>query len=343
MMSNVCRLFVTLLLSYSGAAVTLASGSEPQDLFAALDANKNGMLETNEIGADHTRLFTRLLRTADADSDGQLALEEFEAGLQPQRQDKPLPEKREGGFPGDDALLLLIVRMDANSDRTILADEVPEELRGFFEQVQAVVGGEQDGRLSQREIIQAAPRLSLLALRYTKVHNFDVEVELALLSDEQFALVERMQGPNRPGEMLADPKSAAEMFANLDADGNGQITADEVPPPLADRFEQLLERADQNRDGQLGKKELLTVSRRLSALNKQRPPQAEIDRRLARFLGQFDKNGDNQLSREEVPQRLRDRFDRVDADGNSSLDRQELSIVVGLLKKIRKPETAPAE
>ncbi len=337
--SLACRLPLAVLLLWATPLTALSiSPDEIQDLFASLDTNQDGQLSKYDIDPDHARLFARLLRTSDLDRDDQLSAAEFASGLQPRRLDKPLPEKQGSKLPGGNALLLLLVRMDANSDLTLQADEISEELRGLFNQIEAKLGGKQDGIITRREITRVAPRLSQAALQFTKKNNMDVELEIALLSEKKWALVQRMDGPSRPTEMLSSPKQAQEIFNNLDANSDGQITSEEVPPPFADRFEQVLFRSDKNRDGKLSKKELLAFSRRMAAYEKQRPPQAEIDRRLEGLFKQFDRNNDQLLSRKEAPEKLAARFDRIDADSNGTLDRQELSRAVGLLNQMRKPE-----
>jgi len=318
----------------------IVSGAAPkyQELFAQLDTNSDGYLQAEEIDAKNARLFTRLLRTVDDNSDGQLSADEFERGLQSQRLDKPLPKKQGNKLPGGDALLWLLASMDTDGNRTITASEVPAEFQGFFNQVQARIGGKPDGRITQREIAQSAPRLSQMALRYATQREIDVEVEIALLPKKQWSMLERMDTPFRSGNMLSNPAQAEEMFSRLDEDGNGQVTVEEVPPPIVERFEQLLKGGDKNRDGQLSKEELLALSRRIESQEMQQLPQAEIDRRLKRLFRRFDQNGDNRLSLKEAPRRMKDRFEHLDADDNGSLDRQELTRVVELLNQLRKPE-----
>ncbi len=336
-------LLLIVFASCSAPQSVLAATHDFQDLFAQLDRNSDGWLEADEIDDNNARLFTRLLRTADANHDSRLSVAEFEQGLQPQRLAKPLPKKQGTKLPGTDALLLLIARMDVDGNRTIIAEEVPKEFQGFFKQVQTHIGGKQDGRVTQREITQVAPRLSQLALRFTKQHDIDVELEIALLPEKQMSMVERMDAPSRPGEMISDPEQAKEIFGRLDADGNGLVTTEEVPPPFADRFEQLLERADKNQDGQLSKKELLAFSRRMKAFEEQRPSQKEINDRLAKLIRQFDTNGDSLLNKKELPRRLKGRFDRLDADGDGTLDREELTRVVALPIPMRKPEVKSSD
>lgn len=51
------------------------------------------------------------------------------------------------------------------------------------------------------------------------------------------------------------------------------------------------------------------------------------DQMLARFM-QADKNGDKKLSKDEVPGRMKDGFDRIDTDGSGFLEQSELEAMV---------------
>ena len=317
---------------------TPAVATESEQLFDQLDQNHDGRLVEDEIDHQHRRLFQRLLRTADSDRDGRLSNVEFQAGLKPQLPAKPLVKKQSSELPGANALLLLLAKMDGNSNGQIEEGEVPEQFRDIFQRIEDRLGGEPDGVLDRRELTQAAPRLSHIALRFAERMDLDVEVELALLSEKQWSSVQNMLSTQPRGEVLADPKRAREFFRQLDANGDGQISSAEVPDQIAERFEQLLERADRNNDGQISEPELMAVSRQLQARAAERLSPAELRAGINRLLKQLDRNGDRRISRQEAPRRMAGRFDRIDRDGNGSLDRDELAPVVELLSRLRPAE-----
>ena len=254
---------------------------DAQRLFQQLDENDDGQLEAEEFAVDHARLFTRLLRTADSDADGRLSESEFSEGLQPRRTAKPLAEKQPSRLPGADELLLLVAMADVDADGVIEADEVPERLRPFYRRLEQRLGGGDQRQIKAREIAKAAPGLTQFALATVKRLELDVDVEFSLLPDKNWAMVERLDGPRRPGDVLADPVQAMERFLSYDANGDGQIVYEEVPEQFAARFDRLLARADRNRDQQISRQEMEGLSRRLRALKKRgrKPQRADSDQK----------------------------------------------------------------
>ena len=240
------------------------NASASEQVFALLDQNHDGWLAEDEIKVEHRRLYQRLLRTADNDQDGRLSIEEFQTGIQPQQPDKPLVKKQSNELPGANALLLLVAKMDTNSDGQIEKAEVPEAFLDLFDRIEERLGGERDGLLDRRELTQSAPRLSRIALRIGEQMGLDVEVELALLPEKQWRSVQNMLAPRTPGMMPADPQKARQFFKRLDRDGDGQISRQEAPPQMAERFDKI----DRNGNGQLDRKELASLVKLLRRIRK---------------------------------------------------------------------------
>lgn len=248
-------------------------------MFQQLDQNSDGQLASEEIADDHVRLYTRLLRTADSDRDGQLSESEFEDGLRTKRTSKPLVEKQPSRLPGADELLLLVAMADANADGVIKFDEVPERLQPFYLRLEQRLGGGDQRQIKAREIAQAAPGLTQFALVTVKRLELDVDLEIAILPEKNWALLERLDGPRLPGEVLANAEQAVELFRRLDANGDGQVVFEEVPEQFAARFDRLLARADRNGDEQLSEREMRRLSRRLraAAASGRKPKRADVD------------------------------------------------------------------
>jgi len=95
------------------------------------------------------------------------------------------------------------------------------------------------------------------------------------------------------------------MFAEADGDKDGKVTLAEAQAASIARFTAM----DANKDGQLEEQELRAMGGRRGG--------PEMFKRL-------DKNGDDKLSKDEAPERMREHFDRVDANKDGFVDQQEL-------------------
>ncbi|MEM9352710.1 MAG: hypothetical protein AAGA92_06835 [Planctomycetota bacterium] len=301
------------------------------DIFQELDKDGDGLLRGEEAstadgGSLEQTLLERLLRTGDADGDGALTPQEFEAALGPKRTVRPLTEKRGGRLSGADALALMVIRMDANGDGEIEEPEVPSTYRRPFLRMLEAADLDRNGVLSQQERTRRAPAMARLAERVSFFLGVDVEAELASLSDDERLRFESAQRPPRPGRNLADVEQAREYFERLDANADGVVEADEVPQPLAARFDQILTRADRNGDGKLARGEMLKFAQVVAQIEKARPSDEAIQRALEGLLKR-DADGDGRLSPEEMSNLSERRFERADADGDGFLNRAELERV----------------
>ncbi len=226
MTKRLLPLAFTLLL----AAPTLVRGedapTEPgrADLFSQLDTNQDGQLTADEVPDDKKSLFERLVRLGDGNGDGKLAAEEFAAGLaggKPSEAagEKPQRPARPGARqrPGPEQLF---TRLDANKDGKVALDEVPEERRERFAKLIALADKDGDNALSLEEFSRNAPA----------------------------------GAPGQaPGARRPDP---SQLFGRMDRNGDGKVTADEIPEERRPMVERLIERGDKDNDGALTLEEL---------------------------------------------------------------------------------------
>lgn len=112
---------------------------------------------------------------------------------------------------------------------------------------------------------------------------------------------------------------ALPLFAALDEDRNGELSAKEIAGAA-----EALKKLDKNLDGKLDSRELQP---RFPAMAEQR----EDDRRaappndaLAAQFKRWDRDGDGGLSEEETPERMRRAFSRIDTNQDGSLSPAEL-------------------
>jgi Ca2+-binding EF-hand superfamily protein len=124
---------------------------------------------------------------------------------------------------------------------------------------------------------------------------------------------------------------AIDRMMENDKDGNGLLTADEVPPHMLP----MLQGADTNGDTAIDRRELAAA---MSQMNNQfhggpgaavGPNGRGADPTTGRFMQQYDQDGDGKLSSKELPARLRQSFHAGDdLDGDGSIDPGELQAVI---------------
>jgi Ca2+-binding EF-hand superfamily protein len=136
------------------------------------------------------------------------------------------------------------------------------------------------------------------------------------------------------GTICAGEPSAgdAELFARLDADGDGRLTAPELPTEHRRLFDRVLRRADKDGDKSLSREDFvagLVPSRPEKPIEERLPtaiPQADEVRWL---LLTMDTSGNSRIEAEEVPDELRSTFEAMveqfDRNENQMLEQMELA------------------
>ncbi len=221
----------------------------------------------------------------------------------------------------------LFDRLDANHDGQLTADEIPTEKKGLFERLLRLAGKPADGKLTRDEFI----------------------AQLSAASDEHPADTSKSGGPTPPGAKTPADKTPAttlgpvpaldpeRIFDRLDAKHTGKLSASDIPEgrPLLKR---LVAEAEKAGGGPVTKEQFVKIFKELAAKRAAgeaptgkpaadgKPPlglPGNGDRLVKRLLA-LSKRNDGKLTKDELPERLRDRFDMIDTNHDGVIDEAEL-------------------
>jgi Ca2+-binding EF-hand superfamily protein len=170
---------------------------------------------------------------------------------------------------GDD----LFTKLDANRDGYVSLDEVPEGQRGLFERLLRIAGKEDEQKLNK------------------------VLFQAALRSDEGPKQPLGGAGPpGRPG-VRGGQFDGRQLFSRFDANSDGKLSRDELPPQMQEQFARL----DANGDGALSEEEFSRGGRGLGQRSggAANPPSP---RELEALFDRTDANSDGKLTKDEVPE-----------------------------------------
>ena len=121
------------------------------------------------------------------------------------------------------------------------------------------------------------------------------------------------RAPNRGG-----------LFGALDRNGDGKIDADEIDLAVAS-----LRKLDKNKDGEITREEMGFSFQRGGG---------QSTRRGFQGFASLDKDGDGKISKEEAPERMKERFDRMDANGDGFIDKKEQEEIMRRFRDAARPQ-----
>jgi Ca2+-binding EF-hand superfamily protein len=140
----------------------------------------------------------------------------------------------------------------------------------------------------------------------------------------------------------------SDVFRRVDSNEDGFVTADEVNDGQRRLFDRLLRTSDKDGDGKLSRDEFVagtTASPDTADVPQQGSPFGFGGGRQPNFqpgqlLRRLDRDGDGKLSREEAPQRMRQGFDRLDANTDGYIDADEFRRLTRAFRDAA-PQTPP--
>jgi Ca2+-binding EF-hand superfamily protein len=305
-------------------------GPRPEvgDLFKKLDADGDGNISESDVPEEHRRMFDRLLSENDKNKDGKLNLDEFRSGLMEDR--RRAEAGREGAQPGPARGIEpgeVFKRMDRNGDGKLTAEDLPEESRGRFKGFAERVDANKDGAISEEEF-RKAPRPGGGpgrdgGLRREGAPNAGEPRrdgpprEGAPRDGEPRREGEpREGGPFQGGPRVGMAFPVAPIMAAIDSNRDGEISAEELAASSSE-----LRKLDKDGDGKLSRQEIMPrFEGRYEGRGEGRPDAP----RTGEFIKSRDADGDGKISREEATDRMKENFDRIDANKDGQIDEAEL-------------------
>jgi Ca2+-binding EF-hand superfamily protein len=141
-------------------------------------------------------------------------------------------------------------------------------------------------------------------------------------------------------------QSPGELFKSLDKDGDGRLTADEVPDAQARFFERLVRIGDRNSDGQLSQEEfsagVTAADRPVANPEANRPGDGLGGQQMLEMLKRLDANGDGKVSKSEVPEGARERLQSMfDRAGTDEIDLKQMAARMQQLQRPGAGEDIP--
>jgi Ca2+-binding EF-hand superfamily protein len=259
----------------------------------------------------------------------------------------------------------LFEQLDSNKDGTLAADEVAEDRKRLFERLVRNGDKNADGKLSLEEFTTAMraqrpgqppggqppagpdgrPRLPNPEEMFRRLDtNGDGKITAEETPERAKELVRRADADGDgivtkdefvkvaaqlrdrlglpPGTVPGQPAFPPDrLFTTLDADGDGKISAEEMSAAAT-----ALKKLDRNGDGAISREEVLPPG--FGSVGG-RPPGGGA---LLERLKEADKNKDGKFSKDELPERLQEGFDRLDRNGDGFIDEQEVRAMVERLQ-----------
>ena len=180
--------------------------------------------KNGELSAEEIANAATTLKTLDKNSDGKLDMAETRPNFEGMGRGFGGPS----GGGGSEEMINRLIAMDANKNGKLEKDEVPERMQSMFSRADK----NEDGAIDKEEMTAMARERS-----GGQGGGFG-------------------GGPGGPGgrEFLA------QMMERADADKDGKLSGDEIPPFMRERLEQ----TDTNKDGALDKAELEAAAARMA-------------------------------------------------------------------------------
>ncbi len=139
----------------------------------------------------------------------------------------------------------------------------------------------------------------------------------------------RRQGRAPGGRQPMNTAQLKERIMQSDVDGDGKISESEAPQQMVNQFA----RVDLDSDGFLDESEIDAFASRArpGGQGGRSPMQGQAN--PADQLRNMDSNGDGQLTKDEMPAQMQQRFDRMDQNGDGVIDEDEIETMASRFRR----------
>ena len=210
---------------------------------------------------------------------------------------------------GDD----LFTKLDANKDGFVALDEVPEGQKSLFERLLRKAGKEDEKKLNK------------------------VMFAAALKSED--GPKQPLGGPGPGGRMPLDRQLFERQFDLGDASKDGKLTKNELQTDSQrEAFDRMLKLVNPDGDGSVTREQYIRGMTLLTqGPGAPRPAGGQFNVDPKEAFARLDANKDGKLSKDELPERMRDNLARVDANGDGVVTPEEF----GRAAQMQRPPGAP--
>jgi Ca2+-binding EF-hand superfamily protein len=307
---------------------------QPSELFKKLDTNGDGSLTASEVPKEHQKLFERLLRIGDANKDGKLSREEFDAVIG--KTEKPVTDigQTPGVNPGTGKGKAkadpkqLFARLDKNKDGKLTSDEVESRPR-----IKALFDRQGKESMTVDELTTALQNPG------SKPNKKKLAKKASKQAAKQAAAGKTPAStPMAENDKAADATGLPEFASLLDTNHDGRLSREELS-----KAAEMFDRLDVNHDGVLDAKELtkLPAATSTKAATTTATPVSEAASKdskhgkkhgkgagaganLTKLFQKADKDGDGKLTMEEAPRGVKKHFAKIDTNSDGFVDKSEL-------------------